>query len=221
MEWPLPAELDEAERRAVVAAARPRTFSKDDVVFLEGDPADSVHFVTSGHFAVRVSTPDGDRATVNVLGAGRWFGELSSVPEQQPVPRSASVLALDDSSTLVLTLQDYRALCREHPAMERLELTLMAARVRDLSEQLLQALYVPLDRRLCRRLLDLVAVYDGADGRTVLPLTQEQIADLAGGTRPSVNQVLQRLVAEEIVELRRGRVTVLDAEALARKAANG
>lgn len=218
MEWPPLAVLDEAERQAVVAMARPRSFAKDDVVFLEGDPADSVHFVTSGHFAVRVSTPDGERATLNVLCAGGWFGELSLLHEQEPTSRSATVLALDDCSSLVLTQQSFHDLCSQHPRVERLVLTLMAARVRELSTQLLEAMYVPLDRRLCNRLLDLVEVYDGDGDRTVLPLTQEQIADLVGGTRPSVNQALQRLVAEGIVELGRGRVVVLDRATLLQRA---
>lgn len=217
MEWPPLAVLADDERRAVVAMAQPRSFAKGDVVFLEGDRADSVHFVTSGHFAVRVSTPDGERATLNLLCAGNWFGELSLTHESVPAPRSATVVALDEGGTMMLVQSDFQELCRRHPRVERLVLTLMAARVRELSAQLLQSMYVPLDRRLYSRLLDLVEIYQTDGEQIVIPLTQEQIADLVGGTRPSVNQILQRLVAEHVVELARGRVVVLDQGALQRK----
>ncbi len=220
MEWPPLAVLDAVERREVAARAHARSFAKGDVVFLEGDLADSVHFVTSGHFAVRVSTPDGERATLNILCAGHWFGELSLAHEPEPAPRSATVAALDDGTTSMLALRDFHELCRRHPRVERLVATLMAARVRELSAQLLRAMYVPLDRRLYSCLADLVEIYQVGGEPAVIPLTQEQIADLVGGTRPSVNQVLQRLAADEVLELGRGRVIVLDRAALWSLAAN-
>ncbi|MFL6155047.1 MAG: Crp/Fnr family transcriptional regulator [Marmoricola sp.] len=219
MDWPESAGLSERERQAVVAVARSCRFGPRDVVFHEGDHSSSVHLITSGHFAVRVTTPDGERATLNVLGPGGWFGELPVTDGAEPSRRSATVLALDESSTLVLTTADFQALCSEHPAMGRLVQALMAARIRELSAQLLQSMYVPLDRRLCSRLLDLLEVYPARGGSTLLPLTQEQIADMVGGTRPSVNQALQQLVSAQIIEIGRGRVVVLDRPALERAAA--
>lgn len=214
MEWEALAGLDEPERRALVAVARSRMFARGEVVFHEGDPSDSVHLVTSGYFAVCVSTPDGDRAMLNVLGGGGWFGELPAPDELAPSRRSATVLALDESTTLVLSAWDFQSLCRRHPSLERLVHSLMAARIRELSAQLLQSMYVSLGQRLCYRLLDLVEVYGAREEAVVLPLTQEQIADLVGGTRSSVNQALQQLVSEHLVELGRGRVVVLSRKAL-------
>jgi CRP-like cAMP-binding protein len=76
-----------------------------------------------------------------------------------------------------------------------------------------------LDRRVYHALAWLADLYGGAgEGPVVVPLTQEQLADYVGGSRPTVNQVLQRLVAQGVVELGRGRFTVLDRPALSRKA---
>lgn len=219
MDWPDSVGLDERERQAVAAVAQSCEFGPRDIVFHEGDDSSSVHLITSGHFAVRVTTPDGDRATLNVLGPGGWFGELPVTDGSGPSRRSATVLSLDESSTLVLNLLDFQSLCSEHPRMGRLVQALMAARIRELSAQLLQSMYVPLDRRLCCRLLDLLEVYPARGGSTVLPLTQDQIADLVGGTRSSVNQALQQLVNAQIIELGRGRVVVRDRPALERAAA--
>src|SRR5919199_1293237 len=103
MEWPLLAPLGEEERRAVISAARRRQFERGEVVFHEGDPAESMHLVVSGHLAVRVSTPDGERATLNVLGPGSHVGELALLGPHSRHQRSATVVALDPAETRVLT----------------------------------------------------------------------------------------------------------------------
>src|ERR1700712_1478843 len=102
MEWSLLAPLGDEERRIVLAATRKRSFARNEFVFHDGDPADSVHLVASGHLAVRISTPDDERATLDILGPGSWFGELSLLENDGETTRSASVLALAPSTTMVL-----------------------------------------------------------------------------------------------------------------------
>jgi CRP/FNR family cyclic AMP-dependent transcriptional regulator len=220
--WQLLAPLTDVEREAFMAATRRRRFARNEVVFHEGDPADALHLLESGHVAVRVTTPEGSRATVNVLRAGDVVGELALVGGGV---RSATVVALDAVETRSVSLAAFQALCDRHPAVQRVLVEVLAARVRALSAQLLDALYVGLDRRVYRCLMSLAAVFgpDGDDGgahEASIPLTQEQLAELVGGTRPSVNQVLQRLVAQGVIELGRGRVVVRDPATLRRKAAS-
>jgi CRP-like cAMP-binding protein len=218
MEWPLLQPLGEEERAAVLRATRRRSFDRGDVVFHEGDPGDSVHLVIRGHLAVRVSTPDGERATLNVLGPGSHVGELALAKRTGPHIRSATVVALEPSETRSLSASAFYTLVDRHPRVLGLLVDLLAERVRELSFQLLETMYAGLDRRLCRRLVFLSEVYDGGGDDVVIPLTQEQLADLVGGTRPTVNQMLQRLVDEGIVELRRGRLIIRDPETLKSKA---
>jgi CRP-like cAMP-binding protein len=80
-------------------------------------------------------------------------------------------------------------------------------------------MYDGLDRRVYRRLVDLVSTYrpDDSAHPVMIPVTQEQLAELVGGTRPSVNQVLQRLAKEGVVELGRGRIVVHQPGELARR----
>ncbi|WP_182379503.1 Crp/Fnr family transcriptional regulator [Nocardioides sp. WS12] len=210
MEWPLLGALDEREWIAVLAAAKRRSFAKGDIVFSEGDLADSVQLVASGHLAVQVSTPDGDLATLSVLGPGAWFGELSLMPGQIPTPRSANVFALDPAETLVLTRSAFHILCEEHPRIERLVIALMAARIRELGTDLLEARYVGLDRRVCATLDRLANIYVADGTRTEIPVTQTQLADLVGCVRPRLNEILQRLVTDRVVELGRGKLTIVD-----------
>lgn len=218
MTWPLLAPLDESQRAAVLAASRRRSFSKGEVVFHEGDPADSMHLVETGYLAVRVTTPDGERATLNILAAGDAVGELSLLHRGRPDVRSATVVSLATSTTRSLSSSAFQRLCDEHPAIHDLLIDLLADRVRQLSGRLLESMYVGLDRRLYRRLLELADTYRVDSEMPVIPLTQEHLADLVGGTRPSVNQVLQRLLSQGIIELGRGRVIIRDEKALRAKA---
>lgn len=219
MHWSLLASLDDSEQHAVRAAARSRSFVRGETVFQEGEPADAVHLVDAGHFAVMVSTPDGDLATINVLGPGDFFGELAMLRERVATTRSATIISLDASQTLMLTQAAFHQLCDAHPRIERLVVSLMADRIRRLSADLLQARYAGVDERLCRSLLDLAEVFsDDRRPTAVIPLTQDQLADVVGCTRPSINQILQHLAGEGLVRVGRGNVTILDAEALARQA---
>jgi len=209
MEWRLLESLDADERGQVLAAARSRHYARGDVLVHEGDPADSLHLVAAGRLAVRVGTADGENATLNVLGPGDYFGELSLLGGRSPV-RSASVVALEPAETRLLSATAFRELRRRHRGAEELLLVLLARRVEELSARLVEAMYDGLDRRVERRLAELAATYAGGGGPVTVPLTQEDLAGLVGGTRPSVNQVLRRLAAEGVVQLGRGRITVID-----------
>jgi CRP/FNR family cyclic AMP-dependent transcriptional regulator len=212
------ASLSPHERASVLAATRRRAFGKGEIVFHEGDPGDALHLVESGHLAVRVGTPDGEQVTLNVLRPGDIVGELTLLDDRITGHRSATVVALEPCTTRVVSASAFRDLCRQHPGVQAFVIAALARRVRELSSLLLESLHLGLDRRVYRRLLELADVYGPARGPTVIPLTQDQLADLVGGTRPSVNQVLQRLQTQGLIELHRGRIGVLDPDALRRMA---
>ena len=91
---------------------------------------------------------------------------------------------------------------------------LLTERVRLLDAQLLDALYLPADLRVRKRVAELAERYEGADVETVIPLRQEDIADLAGTSRATVNRVLREEARRGTVRLTRGRTTVLDRDRL-------
>src|SRR5881275_1985424 len=93
MQWQLFGDLPSEEIRRVLAMARRRTFGRGEIVFHEGDPADTLHLIAKGRFAVRIRTAVGDRVTVAIRGPGEAFGELA-LAGREPAPRSATVAAL-------------------------------------------------------------------------------------------------------------------------------
>jgi len=211
--WVLLDVLSEAESRDLLAAARRRRFAKGEVVFHEGDPGDTMHLLDKGRVAVRVTTPMGDTATLRVLGPGSYFGELAVL---SPAARNATITALEPVETLGLHRDTIDELRRQHPSIDRFLLEVAVAEVRRLSTQLLDALYVPVAKRVPRRLAELAELYGGTDSNIVVPLTQEDLAGLCGTTRPTTNQVLMDLQEKDVIVVGRGKVTVTDPVALAR-----
>lgn len=215
MDWQLLRGLTDADRRAVLSRTVRHAYARDEVLFHEDDPADSLHFVAEGRVMARRSTQAGDSVAFRVIGPGRVLGDVAV--SSSNARRSSTVVALERTTTLAMTFSHFRAVCREHPAVERELAVLLAARVKRLSDHLLEALFVPSDRRVVSRLVDLCVEYgDGLATDVVIPLTQSDLADLAGATRPTTNRVLRSLADRGLVRLARGRVTVVDPPALNR-----
>ena len=178
MKWELLDGLGDTEVQALLSIARRRKFARGEVVFHEHDPADTLHLVDKGRFAVRVATPLGDTAILSILGPGDMFGELSLLGDAD-ARRSATIAALEAGETLSVHRLDFERLRSTHPEAAAVLISILSGQVRRLSRHLLEALYVPADKRVLRRLLELGALYADGDA-TVVPLTQEDLAGLAG-----------------------------------------
>lgn len=208
--------MTDEQRRGLLGLARRRRFSRGDFIFHEGDPGDTLHLLAKGRVAIRVTTPLGDSATLLILGPGAYFGELALV---SPAPRNATAVALDAVETLCIHRDQFDELRSLDPGIDRFLLHAAIAEVRRLSHRLVEALYAPADKRVLRRLLDLVELYRVDSETTItVPLTQDDLAQLAGTTRPTTNQVLRAAEVAGALQISRGRIEVLDLAALERRA---
>src|ERR1700740_2323282 len=118
MEWQLLAGMPEKDVRELLAIARRRTFRKGEVVFHRDDPADSLHLIVKGRFAVRVMTPLGDTATIAVRGPGESFGEMALVAAR--ARRLATVAALEDAETIAVYHEDFERVRDRHPTINQI-----------------------------------------------------------------------------------------------------
>ena len=216
MGWALLDTLDEAERREVLSACRRRKFARGEVVFHEGDPGDTLHLIAKGHVAVRTTTPRGDQALIRVLGAGDFFGELAVIA---PAPRNATIDCLDATETLGLHRDAFQELRAKDPGVDAVLMHALIAEVRRLSAHLSQALYLPAESRVWKRVADLTRLYETAANEVItIPLTQEDVAQMAGTTRPTANQVLRSGEEKGVLRISRGRIEILDIAALTKLA---
>ena len=213
--------LPDEDAKKLLKASKVNTYARRESLVSEGDKSDTFHIVLDGRVAIRVTRPTGDTAIVNILGPDSHFGEVSLLTQEQS-RRTASVVALEPVRTLSIPASVFHDLRERNPRLEALVSRLLAQRVDELSAQLLEAMYDTLERRVVRRLAALTVTFggDSSPKPVTIPLTQDELAELVGGTRPSVNQVLRRFVDEGMVELSRGRIVVTDAAALRRAASS-
>src|SRR5438093_4130828 len=115
MEWRLLEDVSPEDVRELLRIARRRRFARGEVVFHRDDPADSLHLIVKGRFAVRVMTPLGDVATIAVRGSGESFGEMALV--SAAAQRSATVAALEEAETFAVYRDDFERLRRGYPGV--------------------------------------------------------------------------------------------------------
>jgi CRP/FNR family transcriptional regulator, cyclic AMP receptor protein len=212
---PVLAALDEPTRRQLLGTARRRRFRRNEVVFHAGDVPNGMYVLLGGYVGVRVNTPTGESAILTVLGPGAVFGELTLLWETD---RSATVAALEPAEALVLSKDQFERLRQTHAPFDRFLIDLLSGYVRRLEARLLEALYVPVDKRVLRRVISLSHLYGDGSAGTVIPLTQETLAGMVGSTRPTINQVLRSADASGLISVSRGQVRVDDPARLARQA---
>lgn len=209
------AALSDDERRRIMRAANRRRFKKGDIIFHEGDPGNSFHLLDKGRVKVSTVAESGDMTTLTILGRGSFFGEQALL--SPGAIRTSSVIALEAAETLTLSHDTFEALRDADRAVDRLLIEVLSQQVQRLTGQVREAMFVPADERIVRRLIDLTEIYHpgddgGPSGPVVIPLTQDELGQLAGTTRPTVTRTIKSL-APNVTSVR-GKITVADPAAL-------
>ena len=211
---PLFSELSDPELERIAQVAIPRSFPNDTRVFHEGDPGDACFIVRTGSCRVTREHPDGRAITLANLGPGAIFGELAMLDGEA---RSASVEATEDTDLLALPASDMRALIREHPGMAEKLVVALTRRLREANERIARQSFQTVPSRVAGVLDQLLAEDRVAptvrDGVTIR-LRPSDLAQLAGTSRESVSRFLATLERAGVVQVGRGRVTILEPERL-------
>jgi CRP/FNR family cyclic AMP-dependent transcriptional regulator len=202
-------------RDAVLANAVPQTWARGELVTRDGDDAASLLVVTDGHLLVRLVTPTGEQVALSVLGPGDVLGEVGLTSRRRE--RTADAVALDPVTALVLRRADFDRVRRGAPEVDDFVMELMARRIDRLSHRVAEAHHVDVPQRVARRLHEVGRLYATGSGPVQVPLTQQDVAGLAGATRPTVNAALRALERDGVVRLGRGRIELLDLPALRRR----
>jgi CRP/FNR family cyclic AMP-dependent transcriptional regulator len=203
-------------REALTRAGQRRQYQRGEILFHQGDVGDVVHIVRSGRVAVRVATPAGDTVTLAVMGLGELFGEMALFSDEHE--RTASIAALEAVETLALRRAPFDEVRAAHRAVDDALLEAMARRVDHLSQLVAEAHFVPAERRVARRLYEVGRLYLPDGIPVTVPLTQEDLAAMAGTTRPTANQALQRLSELGVISSSRGKIAILEPQALRQRA---
>jgi CRP-like cAMP-binding protein len=212
VEWPLFAGVPPEDVRELLAVARRRTFRAGEVVFHRDDLAESLHLIVKGHFAVRITTPLGDTVLLDVLGPGEAFGELALLLRE--ARRSATVESLEEGETRSVYRDDFALLQRHHAGVKDVLLTILAEQLSRASDRIVEAHYTDAETRLRRRVCELADRYAAGASPVTVPMTQAELAEMAGTSRATANRVLREEERRGTLELARGRIVVRDLDGL-------
>jgi CRP/FNR family transcriptional regulator, cyclic AMP receptor protein len=189
-----------------------RLYSEGSVIFSQGDPGDALYGVITGKVRISAGAPDGKEMFLNIMEPGDTFGEIALLDGN---PRTATASATAASELLIIMRDPFLGLLQREPSVSIHLLRLLCQRIRWTSGLAEDSALLALPARLARRLLSLGKLHGHQIRNGVhLVISQEDIARFLGISRQVVNQHLQGWKANGWVELGRGKLTILDAQAL-------
>jgi CRP/FNR family cyclic AMP-dependent transcriptional regulator len=210
--------LDDEAARALRHQMGEVKLSRGEHLFLEGDDGDALYVVIDGKMKLTRAASDGRENLLGVIGPGEMFGELSLF---DPRPRTSSASAVTDATLVALKQEALMTWLRERPEVALHMLRALAQRLRRANDVTADLVFTDVPGRVAKNLLDLADRFgtQEADGLHVHhDLTQEELAQLVGASRETVNKALADFAARGWLQISARSVLILDAERLRKRA---
>jgi CRP/FNR family transcriptional regulator, cyclic AMP receptor protein len=207
--------LTDVERDALFSAGHVRRWSVGEVLFRDGDTAESAVVILSGLVKIHKRGRDGDELILSLCGPGDLLGEVSAV---EGATRSADAVAVQDVEGAAVAVADLRALLVRYPRLMLVLLELVLRRLRLADQRRLEFAGTESLPRVTSRLLELTERFgvSAPDGTLAveMPISQEELASWAAASRESTARALRTLRELGLIETQRKRLVVLDADGL-------
>jgi CRP/FNR family transcriptional regulator, cyclic AMP receptor protein len=207
------AGLEPEVRQRVIAAAVPRQYRKGQLLFVENDPGESLILLRRGAVAVFRTAPTGERAVLNVIRPPDVIGEVSLLDAGA---RSLSAEAIEDCTALALSRAAFLELVHSNPRILDAVMRSLGALIRRLTEQNADHVFLDLPGRVAKTLVRLAG--DSQAPMITIELNQSQLAEMAGGSRQSVNQAIGSFASRGWLRTEGRRIVITDLSALRRRA---
>jgi CRP/FNR family cyclic AMP-dependent transcriptional regulator len=211
-------ELHDSALRELAQVCLQRTYRRGQFLWYEGDSGDYLVVIVRGLVKVTVTSPRGDEMLLVTLGPSEVVGELSVIDGGA---RSASVVALTPTTGIVIGRAPLIALMQRSPELLDVLLRSMGALVRRLTERATDLVFLDLAARVAKLLLREAERRSGEQQQGALVdlgLTQTELAQMVGASRPAVNRVLQSLAARGLISINGHEIIINNLTALRRRA---
>ena len=213
------ARVDDDSLAICAATLRVRRFRRNETIFHQGDPGNSLFIVESGAVKIVLPSPEGeDAAIIATLGRGDFFGELALL---DGAPHSATAVAVETTETLVMQREAFEDLIDTEAGLRKALFAGLAAELRRLTGHVEELHFLDLPGRLAARVVRLARESNpGAAGEVTLswPYTQSDLAGMIGGTRQTVNRLLNDFASQGLIRFEKDTLIIPDLESLARAA---
>ena len=208
---PIFSDLDPEAFDQLCRYAKHTTLKRGTTIVSKGDPGNSLIAVISGTVKISVTSPDGRSAILNLIGPGEIFGEVAVLDGHA---RTADATANTNCEIYVIDRRDFIPFVRSQPALAMKFIELLCTRLRWTSDQVEEVILQNLPGRLASALLRLTEKHKLAPAGRTIAITQQEISEMVGMTRESINKQLRAWAARNWVRLEHGAIVVLDPEPL-------
>jgi CRP/FNR family transcriptional regulator, cyclic AMP receptor protein len=191
--------------------AKYTTLKRGATIVSKGDPGNSLIAIISGTVKISVSSADGRSAILNLIGPGEIFGEVAIL---DGLARTADATANTNCEIYVIDRRDFIPFVRSQPALAMKFIELLCTRLRWTSDQVEEVILRDLPGRLASALLRLTEKHKLAPAGRTIAITQQEISEMVGMSRESINKQLRVWAARKWVRLEHGAIVVLDAQSL-------
>jgi CRP/FNR family transcriptional regulator/CRP/FNR family cyclic AMP-dependent transcriptional regulator len=209
---PIFKSLGEKELSIIAERAIRKRFSKESIIVQEDDRGDSLMVILSGRVKVVLHSEEGKEIILSILKDGDFFGEMSLLDGE---PRSATVIAMEDSTLLIIQRNDFLYQIEKNPSIAKAILAEMSRRMRRADERIGNLILLDVYGRIARFLLDLART-EGTkvEGGVMIEKrpTQQDIASIVGTSRETVSRVLNELNRRKLISISGKSITVFGTE---------
>jgi CRP/FNR family transcriptional regulator len=215
---PLFEALSEEDASALRAGIINVHLDRGERLFAEGDAGDKLYIILEGKIKLTKAAPDGRENLLSVHGPGEMFGELSLF---DPIPRTSSATAVTSARLAGLAHDDLRTWLSSRPEVAMHLLQALAQRLRRINEVKADLVFTDVPGRVAKALLDLADRFGVLTPEGVQvnhDLTQEELAQLVGASRETVNKALADFTARGWIQLAAKSVLVTDTDRLRKRA---
>ena len=203
---------------ALTKQLQPVDFPRGHTVFAEGEPGDRLYIIISGKVKIGRRSPDGRENLLTIMGPSDMFGELSVF---DPGPRTSSATAVTDVRLATMDRDALKEWINKRPEIAEQLLWVLARRLRRTNNALADLIFTDVPGRVAKALLQLARQFGQQEGghlRVTHDLTQEELAQLVGASRETVNKALADFATRGWLRLEARAVLLLDVERLKRRA---
>jgi len=214
---PLFTALDEAAAVSLRASMDTVKIAKGSILFKEGDDGEHLYVIIDGKLKLGTSSGDGRENLLSILGPGEMFGELSLF---DPGPRTSTATAVTDAKLLSLSHERVIPWLKQNPEVSLQLLTRLSQRLRRTNEAVGDLVFSDVPGRVAKALIDLGDRFGKTSPEGLLvnhDLTQEELAQLVGASRETVNKALADFAGRGWLKLDGRSVLITDVERLGKR----
>jgi CRP/FNR family transcriptional regulator, cyclic AMP receptor protein len=208
---PIFCELESEAIDQLCRYAKHATLKRGTTIFCRGDPGNSLYAVISGTVKMSISSPDGRSAIFNLVGPGEIFGEIAVLDGRA---RTADATANTNCEVFIIDRREFIPFVRSQPTLALKFIELLCGRLRWTSDQVEQIILQNLPGRLASALIRLSEKHKTDPAAKTIAITQQEISEMVGMTRESINKQLRAWEEKNWVRLEHGAIVVLNADPL-------